>query len=179
MDSLVGGEASLWLYAIGLLILGFVMILMEIFVIPGFNIFGIAGFATVCMGIYFAYAKLGTEAAVYTGLAGVVGTGALIWLLVRNRAWQRMVLERQTDRASGYTSAPAGLEDLVASKGVALTPLRPAGRAQFDEQIVDVVTEGDFVESGDQVEVLSVHGNRIVVHTVEAAEGPRVDDEHQ
>ena len=82
-----------------------------------------------------------------------------------------MVLERQTDRASGYTAAPAGLEDLVASKGVALTPLRPAGRAQFDEQIVDVVTEGDFVESGDQVEVLSVHGNRIVVHLVDAAEG--------
>jgi len=92
-------------------------------------------------------------------------------LMVRNRAWQRMVLERQTDRASGYTSAPASLEDLVASTGVALTPLRPAGRAQFDEQIVDVVTEGDFIESGDPVEVLAVHGNRIVVHTVHPAQG--------
>ncbi len=171
MDSLFSGEASLWIYAIGLLILGFVMILLEIFVIPGFNIFGIAGFATVCMGIYFAYAKLGTQAAIYVGLAGILGTAALIWLLVRNRAWQRMVLQRQTDRASGYTSAPASLEDLVASTGVALTPLRPAGRAQFDEQIVDVVTEGDFIESGDPVEVLSVHGNRIVVHTVGAAQG--------
>ena len=34
MDSLVGGEASLWLYAIGLLILGFVMILLEILMYP-------------------------------------------------------------------------------------------------------------------------------------------------
>ena len=175
-ESLFGAEAWLWIYAIGLLILGFVMILLEVFVIPGFNIFGIAGFATVCMGVYFAYARLGTQAAFLVGLAGLVGTVTLVWLLIRNRAWQRLVLERKTDRASGYTSAPASLETLVSSIGVATTPLRPAGRAQFEEQIVDVVTEGDFIESGDQVQVLSVHGNRIVVHILDAS---RVDGDHQ
>ena len=165
MNELLGGDATLWVYAVGLLVLGFVMILLEIFVIPGFNIFGLAGFATVCLGIYFAYAKLGTQAAVIVGLAGLAGTVALVWLLVRNRAWQRLVLAGQTDRASGYRSAPVDLESLVSQTGVALTPLRPTGRAQFDEQIVDVVTEGGFIESGDRVEVLSVHGNRIVVQT--------------
>ena len=167
MSELLGaGDAALWIYAIGLLILGFAMILLEIFVIPGFNIFGLAGFATVCLGIYFAYAKLGPQAAALVGLAGLVGTVTLVWLLVRNRAWQRLVLAKQTDRASGYRSAPVGLESLVSQTGVALTPLRPAGRAQFGEQIVDVVTEGGFIESGDPVEVLAVHGNRIVVQTV-------------
>ena len=57
--------------------------------------------------------------------------------------------------------------------GVALTPLRPAGRAQFGERFVDVVTEGDFINSGSQVEVLAVHGNRVVVkqRTPEGVDG--------
>ena len=45
-----------------------------------------------------------------------------------------------------------------------MTALRPSGRARFDERVVDVVTEGGFIANGAAVEVLAVHGNRIVVH---------------
>ena len=167
MSELVGAEALLWVYAIGLLILGFVLILLEIFVIPGFNIFGISGFLTVCIGVAFAYYKLGIVPAIVVGFLGMAGTGALIWLLVRNRAWQRLVLEVETDRDSGYDSAPVSLrlDDLVSRGGVAVTPLTPGGRAKFGEQLVDVVTEGNFIDPGAQVEVLSVNGNRVVVQT--------------
>ena len=152
-----------WAYCLGLLILGFVMILLEIFVIPGMNIFGFLGFATVCLGVGFAYVKVGTEAAVLIGVLGLAGTVALVWLLVRNRAWQRMVLEMETDRAAGFDSVPAGLTDLVSQQGVTVTPLRPAGRAQFGERLIDVVTEGGFIERGARVEVVAVHGARVVV----------------
>lgn len=167
MSELVGAEALPWIYAIGLLILGFVLILLEIFVIPGFNIFGLSGFVTVCLGVAFAYYKLGTGPAILVGFLGMSGTGALIWMLVRNRAWQRLVLETETDRDSGYHSAPVGLrlDELVSQAGVAVTPLRPSGRAKFGEQLVDVVTEGNFIDPGAQVEVLSVNGNRVVVQT--------------
>ena len=156
-------ELLLWIYAVGLLILGFVLILLEIFVIPGLNIFGIAGMGTVCVGIYFAYIKLGPSAAIVTGLLGVSGTAALVWSLVRNRAWQRMVLTAETDSASGFNSAPAELSAFASRVGVATTPLHPTGRAQFGEETVDVVTEGGFVDSGAQVEVIAVVGTRIVV----------------
>ena len=163
MSSPLDAEVLLWIYAVGLLILGFVLILLEIFVIPGLNIFGIAGFGTVCIGIYFAYIKLGPAAAIVTGLLGVSGTAALVWSLIRNRAWQRMVLTAETDRASGYSAAPPELGVLVSQVGVATTPLRPTGRAQFGDDIVDVVSEGDFVDSGARVEVLAVVGTRVVV----------------
>ena len=104
----MGTGALPWVYAIGMLILGFALILLEVFVIPGFNIFGILGFATVCGGVYIAYVKLGLGAAVVVGVLASVGTVALIWLLVRHRAWQRLVLVTETDRASGYDSAPTG-----------------------------------------------------------------------
>lgn len=157
-----------WVYAVGLLILGFVLILLEIFVIPGMNIFGVLGFGTVCIGIGFAYLKVGTAAAVFIGVLGLVGTAALVWLLVRNRAWQRMVLSMETDRASGFDSAPTGLSELVTQQGLTLTPLRPAGRAQFGERLIDVVTDGGFVDRGARVVVVAVHGARVVVRQAEA-----------
>ena len=97
------------------------------------------------------------------GLLGLAGTVSLVVFLIRNRAWQRLVLETETDKASGYESTPIGFTELLAQKGVALTPLRPSGRAQFGDRVVDVVTEGDFINPGSRVEVMQVHGNRVVV----------------
>jgi membrane-bound serine protease (ClpP class) len=54
-----------------------------------------------------------------------------------------------------------------------VTPLRPAGTADFDGERIPVVTEGDHVTAGRTVEVVAVEGNRIVVRPV----GPDPDDE--
>jgi len=153
-----------WLYAISLLILGFVLVLLEIFVIPGFNIFGIIGFLTVCAGVGHAYLNMGFGAAVTVAGVGLVGTVVLVRLMIQARAWKRLVLESDTSRAAGYDSVEPGREDLVGQQGEALTALRPAGRAQFGERVVDVVSEGGFVKRGERVEVLQVVGNRVVVH---------------
>ncbi len=164
MEGLFGTTAMPWIYSLGLLILGFLMILLEIFVIPGLNIFGILGFGTVCLGILFAYTKLGAVAALVIGLLGIGGTVGLVWLMIRNRAWQRMVHDGKTDRASGFDSSTGEFDDLLGAVGTAYTTLRPSGRARFDERIVDVVTGGEFILDGAAIEVLEIHGNRIVVH---------------
>lgn len=161
--SLLDPELAAWGYSLLLLLLGFVLVLLEIFVIPGLNIFGILGFGTLLVGIWYAYATLGATAAAVVGVLGIVGTGALVRLLVRNRAWQRMVLSSRTSRQEGYDAAPAGLDGLLGQVGRAATPLRPAGRAFFGERSVDVVSEGNFIENGSAVEVVAVRGNRVVV----------------
>ena len=153
------------LYALGLLILGFILILLEIFVIPGLNIFGILGFLTLCSGVFVAY-RVGPVYAGVVGALGIVGTGLLIWLLVRQRAWSRLVLARATTRAEGYDASEPGISDLVGRRGEAATPLRPAGRMALEEELVDVVTEGDFIERGGLVVVVVVDGNRVVVQRV-------------
>jgi membrane-bound serine protease (ClpP class) len=47
--------------------------------------------------------------------------------------------------------------------GVAVTPLRPSGKAQFGGQFVDVIAEGDYVSPGGRVQVVEIEGMRIVV----------------
>ena len=52
---------------------------------------------------------------------------------------------------------------LVGRIGTAFTVLRPAGKAQIDEELVDVVSEGPFISAGRPIEVVTVSGNRVVV----------------
>ena len=53
--------------------------------------------------------------------------------------------------------------ELVGRRGKAMSTLRPAGRADFGGEPLDVVTDGELIEAGEAVEVAEVHGNRIVV----------------
>jgi len=50
--------------------------------------------------------------------------------------------------------------------GEAFTDLRPSGKANIQEQRVDVVTEGIFLEKGDNVRVVAIEGQRIVVRKI-------------
>lgn len=52
---------------------------------------------------------------------------------------------------------------LAGVDGVALTPLRPGGLAQFGAERVDVVTSGEPLDKGDRIRVLSVEGPRVLV----------------
>ena len=162
--SFLGGELLEWIYALALLVLGFVLVLLEIFVIPGLNIFGIIGFIAAVAGVVFAYVKMGGLAAGVVAGVGLVGTALLVRLMLKVRAWDRMVLGGGMTREAGYDSSKPGREDLLGQVGEALTTLRPAGRAQFGERVIDVVSEGDYIERGERVEVLKVAGNRVVVH---------------
>jgi membrane-bound serine protease (ClpP class) len=163
LASLADGSSADWIYSLALLILGFVLVLMEIFVIPGLNIFGLIGFLSVVAGVSFAYIKMGFAAAAVVAAIGMVGTAILIRTTFKMRSWQRLILGSKMGRESGYNSAKPGRDALIGQRGEALTPLRPAGRARFGDGAVDVVSEGGFVERGAEVAVVKVAGNRVVV----------------
>ena len=166
VESLIEGNAANWGYALALLVIGFLLMRIEVFVIPGLNIFGLIGFLSAVAGVYFAYAKMGLGAAFIVAAVGLSGTVVLLRTVLKMRGWRRLVLSSATSREGGYNSALPGRDELLGQLGTALTPLRPAGRAQLGERAVDVVTEGGFVERGTAVEVVRVAGNRVVVHKV-------------
>ena len=125
--SFLGGGGLGWVYSLVLLVLGFALVLLEIFVIPGFNIFGILGFLTVCTGVYVAH-KLGPGYAIGVGFLGLGGTVALVWLLVRRRAWQRLVLESKTTRDQGYDSSRPDMPQEQETSEVTGVSFRTSGR---------------------------------------------------
>ena len=165
-------------------IAGIALILVEIFLIPGFGFAGIFGIALVFVSLVGAMVRIvpGSESwiPVWTDLqlpifktgVALVGTGAGALLLgrflPRSRLFGRLALSTATSAAEGYTAAP-DTSALVGQTGVTLTPLHPAGAARFGAERLDVVTSGEFLDAGTPVRIAEAHGNRIVVARIPPA----------
>lgn len=151
---------------IALLALGYLLLVMEIFV-PG-GILGILGLGAIAYGSWLAFA-LGTlwgTAAV--GLSLLVAA-AVIVVVVRSKAARRLVLDTRPSR--DWKAPDPQLVSLVGRLGITVSPLRPAGIAEVDDRRLDVVTDSEFLEAGVGVRVTEVEGARVVVEAVPEGSG--------
>lgn len=145
---------------IALLVLcGFVLLVIEAFLVPGFSVPGIAGICVIFFGVYRALGAFGPTGALVTFFCAAAGTAALVWVTLRTNAAKRAGLD-ESER--GYT-APDDQTELLGREGVSITPLRPAGTALIGGARVDVVTDGEFLERETSVRVSAVEGTRVIV----------------
>ena len=149
-----------------------ILIAVEIFVIPGFGIAGIAGIVAMLAGLTMALVGQGATARAFFGAAGrvsfsmVVAVGAaavLLRAMPRTTIGRRLLLDTSLSAGGGYSSAPERDASWLGRVGRAASPLRPAGIADIAGERVDVVSDGELIETGAAVVVSRVDGNRIVV----------------
>ena len=163
----LAGWEELLLFASGL-----VLLVLEIFMIPGFGIAGVLGIAALLAGLSLSligggatweFILLAMGRVVFSLLFALAMSLLLLRYLPRLPVGRRLILDTGLNVGAGYASAPE--EDLswLGKSGTTLTPLRPAGIADLEGRRVDVVSDGEFVESGAPVTVSRVDGNRIVV----------------
>ena len=144
---------------VGLIVIGLCLALVEVFVIPGMGIAALLALAALAGAVVIAFWKLSTSA----GLAAVGGGFGVVvlavWLLPKTKAARAMVLQAQhTGRAANQA-----LQELIGKEGVVVGPLRPAGSVDIDGKLVDVVSDGEYVERGVHVRVLRIEGARVLV----------------
>jgi membrane-bound serine protease (ClpP class) len=172
----LAGLEDVILFAVGLVLLG-----VEVFIIPGFGIFGILGGAGVVAGLYMAMLGGLPTAPDFTRAGMVLSSTILIifvlaWTFIRmlpnnsRLARSGIFLLSRTDRETGWESAPQRAE-LVGREGTAITDLRPSGTALIDDERVDVVSESEWIQAGTPIRVVSAEGYRHVVRPL-----PRIDD---
>ena len=142
-----------------LVICGFVMLAVELLLIPGFSIPGIAGIALIIYGVWRARQAYDIEGALVTIVLSAIGAFLIVMFAARSRAVRSVGLEYSQ---KGY-SAPDDHSSLAGKEGVALSTLRPAGTAIIEGDRVDVVTEGEFIEKDTPIRVLGVEGTRVIV----------------
>ncbi len=154
--------------------LGLTLITLEVFVIPGFGIAGIAGIIATLAGFSLSLVGHGSTMAAFFGAMGRVTLSmvvALVGSLVAFRFLRHTPFSRQLvlDAAlpSGVGDAPPAPVAVplthVGQVGRTATPLRPAGIALLDGVRVDVVSEGEMIVAGVPIIVTRMEGNRIVV----------------
>ncbi len=149
--------------AIILLIAGIVLIVLEFFV-PG-GIVGLIGVGAIITSLFMAGYSLGNMI-VSIAIALVVAVVAAILLYrsigLNKGILRHVILQDQTSSELGYVSTESRL-DLMGLVGMTITPLRPAGKAMFNDERIDVVSDGSFIDANEQVKVIHVEGMRVVV----------------
>lgn len=155
-------------------IVGVILLVIEIFVIPGFGVFGIVGIiaivSSIFLGLLSDFEFVNTNmlsTAIYQLAGSLVASLIIIYglskVLPKTQMWNRLILQTNIVEKSGYASALLEYSHLIDKEGEALTDLRPSGTAVFDNKRFDVVTQGDYIEHGNKVKVISVEGSKVVV----------------
>ena len=162
-----------------LLVAGIVLLGFEMFVLPGFGISGIAGILCIAAGLLLGFQDFvipdpsmpWEKELLVNNLIQVLGSmlGAFLTALLI----LRYILPRFSKIVQGpylETTLAGARLDLtettipeVGQTGVSLTPLRPAGKATFGDEVYDVVTQGDFIEKGNTVRIIKIKGVKMIV----------------
>lgn len=178
----LGGTAG-WLEVV-LFLLGLACLALEIFVIPGFGVFGLAGgllvlgslvmagstLSTLDQGVALSQ-SLATLRTLGLALVAVIGAGiGLSHFLPRIPLLNAMILAppQSADAAPARSAARRGEGSrLLGRQGITATMLRPAGKVRIDGELLDAVSTAGFIEPGAPVEVAEVASNRLVVRLVQ------------
>src|SRR5699024_4427665 len=84
------------------------------------------------------------------------------WVGMEKGFFRHIILKDQTTTDLGYVSSDNRTE-LVGLEGLTSTPLRPSGTAVFNDERIDVVSEGSFIDKNKSVKIIKVEGMRVVV----------------
>ncbi len=162
---------------VAVFIVGIALVVLELFFFPGTLVLGLAGFGMIVVALVMAMVDI------YPGMPGlptmpqlrlplndlslaIVGSFAVIYLLSKVLPKTNVYHALVSHGASG-TKTQAALattqEQRLGQTGVALSTLRPAGKAQFGDEILDVVTRGDLIERGGKLRIVGSSGHEAVV----------------
>lgn len=154
------------------LLAGVILLLLEVTIIPGFGVAGIAGIGLMLWGMYEMligeYPTPDQLEQAFLGLnIGIIGGIIAIIILLRTLVTSKL-FRKHIPILSQDSNISVGLDELVGVTGIALTPCVPSGKADFDGRQVNITTQGEFLEQGIRVIVLSVEGNTALVHSVDS-----------
>ncbi|MFH2057416.1 MAG: NfeD family protein [Pseudomonadota bacterium] len=142
--------------------IGFLVIIAEIF-IPSLGLLALIALGVFSYSLYVVFTTISPAAGmVFIGL-DLVLVPILIVFGMKVLAKSPLALQQELSKQAGVVSQRQGLDAYIHMKGISVTDLRPAGMAQINEQRLDVVTDGEYIDAGTPVVVTGVTGNRIIV----------------
>ncbi len=162
------------------LFVGLALIVVEVFVIPGFGLAGISGITLTVGSLIlimvnndffdFQFVPMNDLFfATAAALGGIIGGFFLLFFLgakfTETKAFSRIALSETQQRTAGYTSSFLK-EPMKGKKGIAYTVLRPSGKIMVDGQLFDAHTRGDYIDKDQAVEIINDEGTSLTVKPI-------------
>lgn len=141
---------------------GIAVIIAE-FILPSGGALTIAALGAFGYSVYHVFRHISPEVGVFFIIGDIILIPILIVIGMKILARTPVALATQLSSSSGVSSQDESHKQLLGKTGEVLSDLRPAGRAMIEGKKYDVVSGGDYIESGSKIVVSQVNGNRIVV----------------
>lgn len=163
--------------AIILLLTAFSLVTLEL-MIPSFGLLSLMAACSYGFSIAMAFEEGTTVGWTFVSLGVVLAPVAVVFgikLLPRTPLGRRLLLAAPTADSIQRGTLSDHRQAYLGRSGVTLTELRPAGTALFDNQKLDVVSDGPFIPKNTPVTMISIQGMRSVVK----AQSPQVSTEQE
>jgi len=157
----------IWLDIITLFVIGFILIFIEVIIIPGFGFPGILGAVALIAACYTAFTSLSPILGALVCLISIGLVVAIFKILPKTNLWKKTRLSHTEGRKQGYHSGTEDISELKNRTGITLTMLRPSGTILIDNKHYDAISDGEFIEKDRNIIVIKVENNKIIVREIE------------
>ncbi|NND73183.1 MAG: NfeD family protein [Rhodothermales bacterium] len=168
------------LIPIALILVGLALILVEVYLIPGFNVVGILGLLLILFAVgqtFLAVGALGGLLALAGSAGAVVGT---FYFLYQSGAWDKFVLSANLKRDDSEVALEREQRiKFVGQSGIAVTPLRPSGVVEINGERLEATTGGEFIAAGSLVRVVAMDRRQFFVRLSESLPEQTTDEGKQ
>ncbi len=162
---------------------GIVLLLVEIFALPGFGVVGILGLIFIITGLSLAMVDTVGTGPFYVDVMPLLRAVFIVIIaaflslvlslyasrkLLTTTTFGRLALDTVQDSAEGFTSAFSDYSMMIGKTGTAYSILRPAGKVMIDNDIFDATVTSGFVDEGEKVEVVGYQTGQLFVKRSEA-----------
>jgi membrane-bound serine protease (ClpP class) len=173
------GLAANW--EIAIFVVGVALIAVELFVIPGFGVAGIAGIVLSVFGLgvsmvgnvgldfSFIPAKSLLKSlliAITASSVSLIGSILLAIKLFNTSAFSRLVLQVTNSSEQGFVGTSTKEFELIGTTGVAYTDLRPSGKIEINGELYDASSEIGFIEENTPIQVINYTGAQVKVRPI-------------
>lgn len=146
------------------IIAGLILFIIEVFLIPGISVAGIASACSLLYAIYYAFDSLGTQAGIITIGITIIGiTGITIWFM-KGKTVDKLALKQTLD----YKPNPLkGVDIHVGDIGTTITRLTLIGNAEINGHILEVQSADGFIDEKTPIKVCRITPNTIYVQSIQ------------
>lgn len=146
-------------------LVGVTAVFAEIF-IPSGGLLGVVAAGLFGYSLFIVFNEISSTVGLYFLTADIIGLPFLVYWGIQILASSPATLNTTLSSQDGITSQNPNLDSFMNQSGVTLADLRPSGPALINNQRVDVVSRGEYIDKGSKIIVIAIQGNQIVVSVV-------------
>lgn len=152
-----------WLIVGALIFFGLLLVIAEIIFVPGTTLVGLIGAGFMIAGVISSFSYYGQEGGWATLGATAVTSGFILYYAFKANVWGKFSLKTSSSskvNEGGMEGVQTGME------GVAISALRPSGKAEIMDKTFEVKTLGTFVDVGTRVRIIKIDTSQIIVEPI-------------